>query len=218
MAPSPPTDALPLAAILAGGESRRFGSPKALARVGGVPLIERVRDAVWAVVPDPVLVTGRPEPYASLGLPSRPDPVPGAGPLAGILAALRWARELRRPGALVVACDLPFLDPALLRRLVERAGTSEAAAVAPEGPGRFGVEPLCAWYAPAALEAVEDALRRGRLSPGALLLDLAAERLPLAEVRALGSPDTIFHNVNTRADRLAAEGIAREARRPDATP
>lgn len=218
MSPSPGPAPLPLAAILAGGASRRFGEPKALAEVGGAPLVARARDALAAVVPDPVLITAEPELYASLALPSRPDAVPGAGPLGGIHAALLWARERGRRGALVVACDMPFLDPALLRLLVARAGSAGAAAVAPEGPGRFGLEPLCAWYSLDALPEVEDRLRGGDLSPGRLLLALAAERLPLAEVRGFGSPETLFHNVNTREDRLVAEEIARAARRPDAEP
>lgn len=213
--PDGPDAGLPLAAILAGGRSRRFGSPKALARVGGVPLIERVRDALTAVVPDPVLVTRSPGEHAWLGLPSRADAVASEGPLAGILTALRWAEELGRNGTLVAACDLPFLDAALLRAIVERARSGGALAVAPEGPGRFGIEPLCAWYACAALPALEERLARGERSAGRLLLDLGADRIPLATVRGLGNPEVLFHNVNTREDRLTAERIARAAGRTD---
>ncbi len=209
---------LPLAAILAGGASRRFGSPKALAEVDGRPLIERVRDALRAVVSDPVLITSRPEAHAGLDLPTRPDGLPGGGPMAGLHAALRWAEERGRDGVLLVACDLPFLDPGLLRRLVDLARAGESAAVAPEGPGPFGIEPLCAWYSNLALPEVERRLAGGDLSMGGLLAALGAERLSLAEVRAFGRPDVLFHNVNTRADRLAAETIARASRASHADP
>lgn len=208
---------LPLGAILAGGASRRFGSPKALAEVGGLSLIRRVRDALGAAIPDPVLITSEPERYATLRLPSRPDSVSPGGPLAGLHAALLWARERRRHGALVVACDLPFLAPPLLRLLVRRAAATPAEAIVPEGPGRFGVEPLCAWYGCALIPRVEAALREGRLAPGELLLSVDAERVALEEVRRIGDPDILFHNVNTKADRQRAERIAGGSEAPDGT-
>lgn len=212
-----PVDAheLPLGTILAGGESRRFGSHKALAQVGGLTLVRRVRDALCAVVPDPVLITGRPELYASLDLPSRRDVGPGGGPLAGLHTALLWSRERNRAGVLVVACDLPFLHPELLRRIVRHARDTSAAAVVPEGPGRFGIEPLCAWYSLDALPEVQTRLERGDLSVGRLLQTLDAARIPLRDVRDFGDPEVLFHNVNTRADQAVAEEIARGTGEPD---
>jgi molybdopterin-guanine dinucleotide biosynthesis protein A len=207
---------LPLAAILAGGASRRFGSDKALAEVDGRPLIERVRDALLAAVPDPVLITADPERFLWLGLASRPDAAPGGGPLAGIHAALLWSRERGRRGALVVACDLPFLHPELLRRLAWRAlEGGGAAAVAPEGPdGRM--EPLCAWYSEDALPEVEARLRRGDLALRRLLPSLGAERIPRREIEGLAPPEVLFHNVNSPADRDGAERMARAAAEPNA--
>lgn len=219
MRPHPgPAPALPLAAILAGGASRRFGAPKALAEVGGVRLIERVRDALLPVVPDPVLITAAPGLYAFLGLPSRPDLLPGGGPLAGIHAALLWSAERERHGALVVACDLPFLSPDLLRRIVRRAAEGSAPAVAPEGPGPYGVEPLCAWYSVDLAPEVEARLEAGARSPGRLLVDAGAERIGQREVGAYGCPGVLFHNVNTRDDQLRAERVARAAEAPDGDP
>lgn len=211
----PDPQRLPLAAILAGGASRRFGSPKALAEVDGRPLIERVRDALLAAVTDPVLITDSPERFAWLGLAARPDVATGGGPLAGIHAALLWSRERGRRGALVVACDLPFLHPELLRRLVRRAGETRAAAVAPEGPdGRL--EPLCAWYSEDALPEIEGRLRSGDLALRRLLPALGAERIPRRETAGLAPPEVLFHNVNSPADRDGAERMARLAAEPDA--
>src|SRR4051812_8964372 len=120
----------PLGAILAGGASRRFGSPKGLAMVCGRTIVERVRDSLVAALGEAVLVTREPGVYGAPGIRSRPDLQPGAGPVAGIEAALRWAREEGRPGALVAACDMPFLDPIALRMLVDRAIDTGADAVA----------------------------------------------------------------------------------------
>jgi molybdopterin-guanine dinucleotide biosynthesis protein A len=69
----------PLGVILAGGASRRFGSPKALARVGGRRIVDRVRDALRAAVPEVVVSANQPELFADLGLPIRGDEVAGLG-------------------------------------------------------------------------------------------------------------------------------------------
>jgi molybdenum cofactor guanylyltransferase len=200
---------LPLAAILAGGRSRRFGAPKALAELEGRPLLQWVREAVAEVIPDPVLITNDAEAFRAFGLPTRGDAVPGAGPLGGIHSALQWAAELGRPGALCVACDTPFLAPALLRRLIDRFTGSDADMVAPESTGPLGVEPLCAIYRTGCLAEVTRRLEAGEHALGGLVAALATLRLPLAEVRSLADPETVFHNVNTREQFATALRIAR---------
>lgn len=213
--PAPPSAPLilPFAAVLAGGESRRFGAPKALARVGGRSVLERVVEAARSVLPEVVLVTSRPELFAGLGLRARPDLLPGWGPLAGVHAALRWAREEGRPGALCLPCDTPFLSPGLLRALVERAEGEDA--VIPESTGRLGVEPLCAFYSMACLPALEALHARGERRAAALPEGVRAVRLPLEEVRRWGDPETLFLNVNTPEDHRRAERVAREAEESD---
>ncbi|HEX2093761.1 MAG TPA: molybdenum cofactor guanylyltransferase [Longimicrobiaceae bacterium] len=202
----------PLAAVLAGGESRRFGSPKALARVGGERVVDRVLHALRGVPAEPVLIVNRPELFGDLGIPVRPDRVAGAGALAGIHAALCWAEEAGRPGALCVACDLPFLDPALLRRILEIASSEPADAVVPESTGRRGVEPLCAYYRVTCRAAAEEMLARGDRQLLGLLGRIRARRLPLAEVTQLGEPEILFLNVNTPDDHRRAEELARTTR------
>jgi len=201
----------PLGAILAGGASRRFGSPKALARVGGRTIAERVRDAIREAVGNAVLVTNEPELFADFQLPTRPDVHPGAGPVAGIEAALRWAEEEGRPGALVVACDLPFLDPRALRLLVDlarAASPSPDAVVFRAEDGRN--PPLCAWFSVRCLPAAERVLAGDDRSVRALLSSVAAARVPTEEAARFRDPATMFFNVNTLDDLRRAEQIARE--------
>jgi molybdenum cofactor guanylyltransferase len=204
-------DATPrlLAAILAGGRSRRFGAPKALAELHGRPMLAWVRDAVAAAVPDPVLIANDPAPYREFGMPIRADLVPDGGPLGGLHAALEWAAESDRAGVLCVACDTPFLGVALLRRLVEEFARTDAALVAPESAGPRGVEPLCAIYRTAVLPEVERRLHAGEHALGDLVGALRAHRLPLAEVRVLADPETVFFNINTQEQHAAALRIAR---------
>jgi molybdopterin-guanine dinucleotide biosynthesis protein A len=203
---NPLTDPTPLGAILAGGASRRFGSPKALATVGGVAMVERARSAIREAGLTPVLIGSRPE-LAAVDLPRRPDRVPASGPLAGVHAALVWAGELGLPGALCVACDLPLLAPALLRDLWERGVRSEARAVVPDGP-EGASEPLCAWYSVRALPEIEARLARRELSLRALIDALSPERVPAAVLGRYGEPAQLLLNVNTPDERERAERIA----------
>ncbi|HEX6747668.1 MAG TPA: molybdenum cofactor guanylyltransferase [Longimicrobium sp.] len=205
------SNAEPLGAILAGGASRRFGAAKALAEVGGRRIVERVRDALAAAVDDVILIANEPELFGDLDLPARGDLRPGLGAAAGIETALRWAMEMGRPGAVCVACDMPFVSPALLRELVRRARDGDADAVVPESTGRRGIEPLCAWYSVACLPAVERALASDERSLHALLATVRAGRIPLAEVRRFGDPEIIFMNVNTPDDHRRAIDLARHA-------
>jgi len=94
-----------LGAVLAGGQSRRFGSDKALALLDGRPLIEHAIAAL-AAQSDAVIVCGR-----GGGVPDRP--APGLGPLGGINAALHEALARGFDAVLTCPCDLPVLPPGL---------------------------------------------------------------------------------------------------------
>jgi molybdopterin-guanine dinucleotide biosynthesis protein A len=202
-----PAGVVALGAVLAGGASRRFGSRKAVATVAGVPMVERAAAALRSAGLAPVVV-GDGDWLGSFGLPVRGDEVPGCGPLGGVHAALRWARELGLGGAVCVACDLPLLSPPLLRELSRRGRRSRAGAVAAEGVGGR-LEPLCAWYSVTALPEIEERLAAGQLPLFDLLRALGVERIPLAEVARYGDPSHILLNVNTPSAREEAERLAR---------
>lgn len=108
------------------------------------------------------------------GLPSTLDEPPGQGPLAGVAAGCRALRALGHGGgALVVACDLPFLSATLLRFLVEWDSSGSLVPVVRGIP-----QPLCARWGARDLDSASDFLARGRRSlwhlttqPGVVLLD-----------------------------------------------
>lgn len=102
-----------LGAVLAGGQSRRFGSDKALAVWQGKPLIEHAIDALRPVVDD-LIIIGRGY-GAQVALPDRP--APGMGPLGGLNAALHHAATHGFDAVLSVGCDTPLLPGELLDRL-----------------------------------------------------------------------------------------------------
>ena len=112
-----------LGVVLAGGQSRRFGSDKAMAIWQGKPLIEHVIDTLRPMVDDLVLV-GR----GHRGLMSIADrPAPGMGPLGGLDAALHHAADHDFRRVLSVGCDTPLIPAELLHRLREAKGAAYVA-------------------------------------------------------------------------------------------
>lgn len=194
------SSALRLGAILAGGRSQRFGSPKQVAELGGTPLLERMAHIVRSAGARPVIIAAPGVRDFGHVLPCRADSVPHLGPLGGVQTAILWARELGLAGTLCVACDTPFLPPALLRQIAEVGEITPGFAVVPASGGRRDVEPLCAWYPITALPEVEARLADSRRSIWELLEALPVRRIPLAEVLPHGDPATIFLNINTPDD------------------
>ncbi|HSJ23292.1 MAG TPA: molybdenum cofactor guanylyltransferase [Longimicrobiales bacterium] len=194
--------------VSAGGQSSRFGSPKALATVGGVRVVDRVIRALEAVLPRDrvVCIANDPALAAAIGLPARRDLLRDVGALAGVHAALQWAQELDAAGALVVGCDMPFVEASLLQALLDAAGDADV--IIPCSEGRRGVEPLCAWYGVRCITAIEAAVHRGDARMIGFHEDVSVVHLPLADVRRHGDPARMFLNINTPADLKAAEALA----------
>jgi molybdopterin-guanine dinucleotide biosynthesis protein MobB len=206
--PTEPSAREPLGVLLAGGASRRFGSPKAFARVGWRTLAQRARDTLAAVLPELILVANEAG-YESLGLPVHADDRAGMGPLGGLATALRLAVKAGRPGVIVAACDMPFTPAGLVRALADRARADDVDAVVPESTGRRGIEPLCAWYSVRALAAIGLMMDEDDLALHHLPERVRTARIPLHQVRAMGDPARIFFNVNTLDDLNSAEEMER---------
>lgn len=103
-------------AINAGGKSSRMGSDKAFVDLFGQPMIEHILARVSSLgQAETILITNKPAEYAYLGLPMYTDVLPDKGSLGGIYTALHHSAN---DYALVIACDMPFLNPDLLRYMV----------------------------------------------------------------------------------------------------
>jgi molybdopterin-guanine dinucleotide biosynthesis protein A len=106
--------------ILAGGLARRMGGgDKALLELAGQTLLARVIARLKPQVGEMVLnANGDPARFAEFGLPVVPDTVEGfAGPLAGILAGMRWAAAKGYTHVASAAGDTPFFPADLVARL-----------------------------------------------------------------------------------------------------
>jgi molybdopterin-guanine dinucleotide biosynthesis protein A len=187
--------------IQAGGRSTRMGGqPKALLELGGKRIIERVVDAVGAVLDDLLLVTNTPERYAFLGLPMVPDAFPEGGALGGIYTGLRAAGG---DAAFTVACDMPFVHPAIIRMVVERAGEGDV--VIPRSGAQL--ETMHAVYGKGCLLPMEARLRAGQLKIVGFFADVRVVELDAAAMASHRAPDVAFMNVNTPEELARARAL-----------
>lgn len=195
-----------LGIILAGGQGRRMGGDKPLQELAGRPLLAHVAARLAPQV-DAVILNANDDParYAAFGLPVAADPVPDfAGPLAGILAGMDWARANRPETAalLSVPADAPFLPRDLAVRMMaarDRAG-AEIACAASGGQLHpvVGLWPL----------ALRDDLRHALIADGVRRMTDYTARHHMAQAAFGTDPVDPFFNVNTPADLAAAEALA----------
>ena len=189
--------------MLAGGTSRRFGHSKVLAPLSGAPMASwGVRTLQAADLPVGV-VSDEEGVEVALGVPTRPDLEAGLGPIGGLWTALQWARERGDHGVLLIGCDMPLLNEALVRTVV---GWSDAApAVVPMGTK--GPEPLCALYRSTCTPEVEGRLRSEDQSLRGLAEAVGAAFISQDAVAEVADPRNAFLNVNTTAERDRAETL-----------
>jgi molybdopterin-guanine dinucleotide biosynthesis protein A len=194
--------------ILAGGKSTRMGADKAFVVLGGSDLngrnfdgrsfdgrtlLARALDLGRTVTSD-VRIVGDAAKFAAFA-PVVEDVFCGCGPLGGIHAGLRASQsELN----LMLAVDVPFVTPALLQYLIERARGSVATVTVAQAGGRR--QPLCAVYAREFGEVAELALREGRYKIDVLFEAVRTLVISQAELEGEGFPAQMFRNLNTREE------------------
>ena len=173
----------PLLAIFVGGASSRMGTDKGLLPApGGGPTILEALVERGAEAGLPTVFVGRAEPYDAIApkVPRIPDLPAGAGPLAGLNAALRTAREQQSARVIAVACDMPYVTAHVLRALAEHP--SSAAVLSPRRGAEAPWEPMLARYDVKAIGDVLDAaIARGLRSFQGLFASLEVDALPVTD-------------------------------------
>jgi molybdenum cofactor guanylyltransferase len=186
--------------ILAGGASRRMGRDKAFLELSGRPLIASIAHQVRVVGREVIVAGGaggdvaRYAPFADVCVP---DVYPGVGTLGGIHAGLQVARH---DLALVVACDMPFLNPQLLAWFLSAAKGWDLVVLKHDQ----GVEPLHAVYRKTCLPVIEATIRSGERCAFAFYDQIRVRFVRPAEIAHLDSDLCSFRNLNTPQDWQAA--------------
>ncbi len=202
-------DAAVTGVVLAGGQSRRLGRDKRLEPFGGEPLMARVMGRLAQVCDELVAVVADASAAGALPLPPgalvTPDAYPGKGSLGGIYSGLAAASH---PWAIVVACDMPFLNARLLAHMLSlRPGFD---VVVPVVGGR--PEPTHAAYAKSCLPIIQRRLERDELEIALFFEEVRVRSLPEEEVRRFDPDLLTFFNINTQDDLDRALALAQEGR------
>jgi molybdenum cofactor guanylyltransferase len=183
--------------LLAGGSSSRMGTDKAgLVLPGepaGAPLARRVANLLRQACGEVLVASGDGRRLDWLGLPQVADEMPGAGPLAGIVAGLAGAST---DLVAVVAVDMPFASPAVLRLLAKQWHGQDA--VVPRSEA--GLEPLHAIYVRSAEPLLRKALESGERSVRRALGRMDVLVVQPDEWRAADPSGRFAWNVNTPED------------------
>ncbi len=179
--------------ILAGGASRRMGQDKAFLDFGGRPLISVVAGRLRAVADEVLVVADNGQRYAPFADRWVADIFAGVGTLGGIHAGLQAARHNR---ALVVGCDMPFLNPALLAWFAEAVEGYDLAVL------RHGewLEPLHAVYCKSCLPAIKVVVQAGERCAFSFYDQVHTHYVTPSDIAHLDPDLSSFCNVNTFAE------------------
>jgi molybdopterin-guanine dinucleotide biosynthesis protein A len=179
--------------LLAGGRSSRMGVDKASLEFEGRALAVRVLETLREVADDVLVASGDGRRLDWLEAEQVSDAVPDAGPLSALVAGLERSRH---PLVAVLAVDMPFASPRVLRLLVDR-WDGEDAVVPVTGAG---IEPLHAVYAAAAAPLLRRELDRGERSLRRALSALAVREVGPEEWRAADPTGRFARNLNRPED------------------
>ena len=178
--------------ILIGGKSSRMGEPKHLIDENGITWLQKIYTLLEQVT-EQIVIVGEGAIPQELDECVRLSDVPDtAGPMAGILAAMRWAPH---SSWLVTACDLPQLSIEALQWLLASRAPGVWATI-PKLSGSDKFEPLLAHYDYRACTLLEDIVAKGSARPGLIVENdnVISPTPPENLVEA-------WRNINTKSDR-----------------
>ena len=193
--------------ILAGGKSKRLGRNKLNEVIGGITLINRVINVLSAFDGEIILVTAEdsslPDTFTYAKISKVQDLYPGKGMIGGIITGLSASKNFYN---LVVAADMPFLNPVLIRYMISNAKGNDLVAYKNQNE----LEPLHAIYSKNCLPILEEIMLKDRRI-FELLGQVKVRYLSPAEINQYDPKKISFFNVNTESDlRISNEIAAKE--------
>jgi len=193
--------------LLAGGKSRRMGEDKRYLVVGEQNLLERGLDVLRSIFQEVLVVIAQESPPLDVDARVVRDLVPDCGSLGGLYTGLTQAT---RPYIFVVACDMPFLDPAVITQFTSRRATTDIV-MAKLGARLHSMHAL---YGKRCLPIVEQMIRARQLKIQEMVshASLRVRSVPAADLLTIDPSWRSFHNVNTPVDLEMARSLLARVR------
>jgi molybdopterin-guanine dinucleotide biosynthesis protein A len=190
--------------IVAGGKSLRLGRSKLLETIGDKNLIQWVVDRLAAISTEIIIATGQGEAIpcsSAVRIKTVADIYPGKGPLVGIYSGLIASSNSQ---AIVVGCDMPFLNVSLLKYMNQTLGDSDVALP------RIGkmIEPLCAVYSKSCLAPIQNLLEQDERQIRRLFSMVKVRYVEEDEIDRFDPEHLSFFNVNSQDDLERARRLA----------
>ena len=185
-------------AIIAGGQSKRFGSPKYRAKIGRLRLIDMAVSLARQLSPDIMIISGLEAIKKEFALPVFADRFPRCGPLAGIHSALIHATT---EWVAVLPVDMPLLKAEFYFRLYEQRKNNTPIVAETDK----GIEPMVSLWPRSAIPAIERALKDKQFKIHFVLQALSAVHVLFPKEESIH-----FFNVNFKSDLNLIKGFLPE--------
>jgi molybdenum cofactor guanylyltransferase len=188
--------------LLAGGKSRRMGQDKRYLVVGEQTLLERGLTVLRSIFQEVLVVIAQDSPPLDVDARVERDLVPDCGSLGGLYTGLL---QTTTPYVFVVACDMPFLDQAVIAQFTSRRATADIVM----GKLAARLHPMHALYGKRCLPAVEQMIQARELKIQELVLhaSLRVRYVTDADLLTIDPSGRSFQNVNTPADLELARSL-----------
>ena len=196
--------------LQAGGKSSRMGRDKALVPFFGGTMIEYILKQVDGFGLDTTIITNSPNDYRFLNLPLFPDVIPDWGALGGVYSAIYHAPQ---ETCLVLACDMPFVNRALLEYLITLVPSHDAVIPRLDPTGNkmpAFAEPFRAVYRKTCLEPIKKVIELGQRRVISFFDQVNVRFVDRVEVEHFDPGLKTFFNVNTPEDLAEAERLVSE--------
>lgn len=189
--------------VLAGGKSKRMGMDKRYLSVHGKLLLDRVLSVVLDVFPEVLLVLAEEDiPRQDKRIKVVTDLVPGCAAVGGLYTGLSCSRY---PRVFIVACDMPFLNPAVIELFSQKVDAADMILAELVN----GLQPLHGLYSKTCLPFLKEMIdaRDLRLQNITDKRGLTVHRITESEIKNLDPQCLSFLNLNSPADVELAKKI-----------
>jgi len=188
------------AIILAGGKSSRFGSDKAFIKLKGIPLIKIQLKLLKNIFKKVIISANSPDKYKFKEVKVVKDVICGRGPLSGIHSGLIASDSFYN---FVVACDMPFLNGALIKYIIDTKDNYDI--IVPSVYGKF--HPLFGIYTKNCIPVIEEMIARNNLNVSGIFPKVKSSFISRREIKKFDRNLLSLVNINTRNDLLRIKQI-----------